>query len=153
MQAPAQFDKFTTPWTGQFLGDVGPVKTPFEILAGKQMFSGIPFKGQPVDAGIGGRALGALGLDGVAPTSASGTPMVDDRIQYAINSLLPGAGQLDRYLGLGGDANAERQNYSLMAAGLGIGIRENNDRTRQGEQYRRKLEAEKDATRQRILGG
>jgi hypothetical protein len=152
-QAPAQFDKFLTPWTGQFLGDVGPIKTPFEIMMGKQLFSGIPFKGQPVDAGIGGRALGALGLDGVAPTSASGRPMVDDRIQYAINSLLPGAGQLDRYLGLGGDANAERQNYSLLSAATGIGIRENNDRTRQGEQYRRQLEAEKDATRQRILGG
>ncbi len=79
--------------------------------------------------------------------------MVDDRLQYAINSLLPGAGQLDRYLGIGGDANAERANYSRLAALTGIGIRENNDRTRQGEQYRRQLEAEQDATRQRILGG
>ena len=150
MQAPAQFDKFTTPWTGEFLGDVGPAKLPFELIAGKQFFSGVPFKGQPVEAGLGGRALGAVGL---APTSASGAPMVDNRLQYAINSLLPGAGQLDRYLGLGGDANAERQNYSLLSAATGIGIRENNDRTRQGEQYRRQLEAEQDAARQRILGG
>lgn len=150
MQAPAQFDKFTTPWTGQFLGDVGPAKLPFELMAGKQFFSGIPFKGQPVEAGGVGMAANALGL---TPTSASGTPMIDDRWQYAINSLLPGAGQLDRYLGLGGDANAERQNYSRIAALTGIGIRENNDRTRQGEQYRRQLEAEQDATRQRILGG
>lgn len=150
MVAPAQFDKFTTPWTGQFLGDVGPAKLPFELMAGKQFFSGIPFKGQPVEAGGVGMAANALGL---TPTSASGMPMIDDRIQYAINSLLPGAGQLDRYAGIGGDANAERANYSRIAALTGIGVRENNDRTRQGEQYRRQLEAEQDAARQRILGG
>lgn len=150
MMAPAQFDKFTTPWTGEFLGDVGPAKLFPELITGKQFFSGVPFKGQPVEAGLVGTAANKLGL---TPTSASGTPMIDDRWQYAINSLLPGAGQLDRYLGMGGDANAERQNYSLLAAATGIGIRENNDRTRQGEQYRRQLEADKDATRQRILGG
>jgi hypothetical protein len=150
VQAPSQFDELTTPWTGKFLGDVGPAKLPFELLAGKQFFSGIPFKGQPVDAGIGGQALGALGL---APTSASGKPMVDDRLQYAINTLLPGAGQLDRYAGLGGDGNAERANYSRLAALTGIGVRENNDRSRRGEQYRLKLEADKARTRERILGG
>jgi hypothetical protein len=123
---------------------------PFELMAGKQFFSGVPFKGQPVEAGGVGMAMNALGL---TPETASGTPMIDDRLQYAINSLLPGAGQLDRYAGLAGDANAERQGYSQFAALTGIGIRENNDRTRQGEQYRRQLEAEKDAARQRILGG
>lgn len=149
MQAPAQFDKFTEPWTGQFLGDVGPVKVPFELMAGKQFFSGIPFKEQPVDAGIGGRALGAVGL---APQSASGAPMVDDRVQYAINSLLPGAGQLDRYLGIGGVGNEERQGRNIWAALTGISTRQNNDRTRQGEQYRRQLEAERIAARERALG-
>lgn len=149
MQAPAQFDKFTEPWTGQFLGDVGPAKVPFELLAGKQFFSGIPFKGQPVDAGIGGRALGMAGL---APQSASGEPMVDDRLQYAINSLLPGAGQLDRYLGIGGVGNEERQGRNIFGAVTGISTRVNNDRTRQGEQYRRQLEAEKIAARERALG-
>lgn len=148
-QAPRQFDKFTTPWTGEFLGDVGPAKLPFELFAGKQFFSGIPFKGQPVEAGVAGQALNALGM---TPDAADGTPMIDDRAQYAINSLLPGAGVLDRLTGQGGDALAERQGFSQLAALTGIGIRENNDRTRRGEQYRRQLEAEDEAARRRALG-
>ena len=143
MQAPAQFDKFMTPWTGQFLGDVGPVKTPFEIMAGKQFFSGIPMEGDAVQAGSGGMVLDKLGV--LDATGLGGNGMVDERLQYAINSLIPGAGQLDRYAGLGGDANAERQPYSLAGALTGISVRENNDRTRQGEQYRRMLEEQERA--------
>jgi hypothetical protein len=78
-------------------------------------------------------------------TGLGGNGMVDERLQYAINSLIPGAGQLDRYAGLGGDANAERQPYSLAGALTGISVRENNDRTRQGEQYRRMLEEQERA--------
>lgn len=149
MQAPAQFDKFSEPWTGQFLGDVGPVKLPFELMAGKQFFSGIPFKNQPVEAGVAGQALNALGL---TPDAADGTPMIDDRLQYAINSLIPGASQVDRLGGMGGAGNAERQGYNILGAVTGIGIRENNDRTRQGEQYRRQMEAEAEDARRRALG-
>lgn len=151
-----QMDKFTTPWTGQFLGEVGPVKTPFEIMAGKQFFSGVPLEAEPVEAGSAGMLLDKLGISGalgLGGTGVDGTSMLDERAQYAINSLIPGAGQLDRYLGLGGDANAERQPYSLAGALTGISVRENNDRTRRGEQYRRMLEAQAAAEWQAKMGG
>jgi hypothetical protein len=149
MQFPGQMDKFTTPWTGEVLGDVGPVKLPLEIMAGKQFFSGIPFKNQPTEAGIIGQGLNAVGL---GDTARDGTPMLNDELQYAINSMLPGFGQLDRLTGQGGDSVAERRNKSILAALTGISIRDNNDRTRRGEQYRQSLEAESEAARRRALG-
>ena len=149
MQFPGQMDKFTTPWTGEALGDVGPVKLPLEIMAGKQFFSGIPFKNQPTEAGIIGQGLNAVGL---GDTARGGTPMLNDELQYAINSMLPGFGQLDRLTGQGGDSVAERRNKSILAALTGISVRDNNDRTRRGEQYRQSLEAENEAARRRALG-
>lgn len=149
MQFPGQLDKFATPWTGEVLGDVGPVKLPLEIMAGKQFFSGIPFKSQPTEAGIIGQGLNAVGL---GDTARDGTPMLNDELQYAINSMLPGFGQLDRLTGQGGDSVAERRNKSILAALTGISVRDNNDRTRRGEQYRQSLEAENEAARRRALG-
>lgn len=149
MQFPGQLDKFTTPWTGEVLGDVGPVKLPLEIMAGKQFFSGIPFKNQPTEAGIIGQGLNAVGL---GDTARDGTPMLNDELQYAINSMLPGFSQLDRLTGQGGDSVAERRNKSILAALTGISVRDNNDRTRRGEQYRQSLEAENEAARRRALG-
>ena len=149
MQFPGQLDKFATPWTGEVLGDVGPVKLPLEIMAGKQFFSGIPFKNQPTEAGIIGQGLNAVGL---GDTARDGTPMLNDELQYAINSMLPGFSQLDRLTGQGGDSVAERRNKSILAALTGISVRDNNDRTRRGEQYRQSLEAENEAARRRALG-
>lgn len=149
MQFPGQMDKFATPWTGEVLGDVGPVKLPLEIMAGKQFFSGIPFKSQPTEAGIIGQGLNAVGL---GDTARDGTPMLNDELQYAINSMLPGFSQLDRLTGQGGDSVAERRNKSILAALTGISVRDNNDRTRRGEQYRQSLEAENEAARRRALG-
>ena len=149
MQFPGQMDKFMTPWTGEVLGDVGPVKLPLEIMAGKQFFSGIPFKNQPTEAGIIGQGLNAVGL---GDTARDGTPMLNDELQYAINSMLPGFSQLDRLTGQGGDSVAERRNKSILAALTGISVRDNNDRTRRGEQYRQSLEAENEAARRRALG-
>lgn len=149
MQFPGQMDKFMTPWTGEVLGDVGPVKLPLEIMAGKQFFSGIPFKSQPTEAGIIGQGLNAVGL---GDTARDGTPMLNDELQYAINSMLPGFSQLDRLTGQGGDSVAERRNKSILAALTGISVRDNNDRTRRGEQYRQSLEAENEAARRRALG-
>jgi len=151
-QAPAQFYKFMTPWTGQFLGDVGPIKTFPEVIAGKQFFSGIPLEREAVEAGSGATALDRLGI--LEATGMGGNGMVDERLQYAINSLVPGAGMVDRLAGLGGEANAERQGYARLAALTGVGVRENNERTRQGEQYRRMLEEQARARfAQQVAGG
>jgi hypothetical protein len=152
MQAASQFDDLSQPWNGKALANLGPIKLPLEAIMGKQLFSGIPFKDAPTQAGSIAQVLSHIpGQPGV-DMNASGDPMMNDRLQYMLNGLIPGAPQLDRLLGIGSGTAADRQNYSQLAWATGMGVRDNNDATRKGEQYRLLLEKQKAAKRQKALG-
>ncbi len=145
-------DQLTHPQDGRLLANMAPyIKLPAEQLMDKQSFSGVPFKNVPTEAGAAGQLLNLLpGSPGVVQ-GANG-PMMDDKLQYMINGVLPGLGVVDR-LFPNNEAGRERQNLSLLGFGTGVGIRYNNDRTRRGEQYRQLLAEQQAAAEQRALQG
>lgn len=146
MQAPGLFDQMTN-LDPRMLGNLGPIpQIAAQNVAQKQMFSGIPFKGQ-VEANIGSRGLNALtGGRLLQDHAKTGRPMISDEQQNIIGTLLPILSAVDRVASPTSESGKEKQLLSAVSWATGVGIRENNDRTRKGEQYRVLLE-EQDAER------
>ncbi len=148
VQAPGLFDQVTNPQDMRILGNVGPIpQIVGQHLAGQQLFSGIPFKGQ-VEANIGTRFLDKLSGGALTtPHGDTGDPMIDDEAQNVIGTLFPLLSTLDR-LQATSDSGKEKETLSRVSWATGVGIRQNNARTRKGEKYRQLLE-EQDADRYR----
>ena len=152
MQFAGQLDQLSHPMDGKLLSNTAPwLKLPMEAVANKQFFSGVPFKNQPTQAGGLGQLLGMIPGSPLTDTGANGQTMIDDKTQYMLNNLLPMAGQFDRLIP-STEAGSERQPYTALSFLTGLGVRENNDRTRKGEEYRLLLAQQDEAARQKALG-
>ena len=153
VQFPGQLDALTNPTDLRFLADTAPwVKALPEMWAGKQAFSGIPFKDQAA-AGTSMQVLDRLLPGAQTQMGADGQRVTNDMLQYQLSSLVPGFGQLNTLAPLinrvipGGSPlpvsqkALDREKYTALSQLLGIGVRPNTASTRQGEQYRRAREA------------
>lgn len=150
---PGEIDKLTDPSeVGRLIGETGPwISVPFELMSGRQAFSGIPIPDEyaPLPSplrqipGISGLPFVEQGAEG---------PMMMAGTRSAIMSLIPGLGQVERLFPAGGTSAAERQGYQALAYFTGIGLRENTPRSQQGEQYRRMLEEAAAERRRESLG-
>lgn len=151
VQFPGQVAALADPTDLRFLSETAPwVKALPELWAGRQSFSGIPFKDQ-VEAGTGMQVLDRL-LPGAQTTMQDGVPMTSDRWQYQLGALVPGFSQAASWAAMGNlvapgapfpssSRAEERAPYTALSQLLGVGVRKNTDRTRSGEQYRRAQEA------------
>ena len=147
VQFPGQVEGLTDPTDIRFLSETAPwVKALPELWAGRQSFSGIPFKDQS-EAGTGMQVLDRL-LPGAQTTMQDGVPMTSDRWQYQLGALVPGfnqAASVATMANLVAPGNPlpsssraqERAPYTALSQLLGVGVRQNTDRTRSGEQFRR----------------
>ena len=153
VQFGAQLDALANPTDLRFLADTAPwVKALPEMWAGKQAFSGIPFKDQ-AQAGTSMQLLDRLLPGAQTEMGADGQRVTNDMLQYQLSSLVPGFGQLNTLAPLintaipGGSPlpvsqkALDREKYTALSQLLGIGVRPNTDSTRWGEQYRRAVEA------------
>lgn len=149
---PGEIDMFTDPSRlEELIGTTGPwLSVPYELLSGRQAFSGIPIKDeyQPLPAGLG-LIPGITALPFVEQ-GAEG-PMIAAAARSAIMSSIPGLGQIER-LFPGTDAARERAMYSRIAYLTGIGLRENTPRSQRGEEYRRLLEEQAEQRKRETLG-
>ena len=154
IQFGSQLDAFANPTDLRVLADTAPwVKALPEMWAGKQAFSGIPFKDQGAEAGTSMQLLDRLLPGAQTEMGAEGRPVTNDMLQYQLSSLVPGFGQLNSLAPLvntaipGGSPlpvskkALDREKYTALSQLLGIGVRPNTASTRQGEQWRRAKEA------------
>jgi hypothetical protein len=151
VQFPGQVEGLTDPTDIRFLSETAPwVKALPELWAGRQSFSGIPFKDQS-EAGTGMQVLDRL-LPGAQTTMQDGVPMTSDRWQYQLGALVPGFNQAASVAAMANlvapgnplpssSRAQERAPYTALSQLLGIGVRQNTDRSRSGEQFRRNQEA------------
>ena len=151
VQFPGQVEGLTDPTDIKFLSETAPwVKALPELWAGRQSFSGIPFKDQS-EAGTGMQVLDRL-LPGAQTTMQDGVPMTSDRWQYQLGALVPGFNQAASAAAIANlvapgnplpssSRAQERAPYTALSQLLGIGVRQNTDRSRSGEQFRRNQEA------------
>jgi hypothetical protein len=151
VQFPGQVEGLTDPTDIRFLSETAPwVKALPELWAGRQSFSGIPFKDQS-EAGTGMQVLDRL-LPGAQTTMQDGVPMTSDRWQYQLGALVPGFNQAASAAAIANlvapgnplpssSRAQERAPYTALSQLLGIGVRQNTDRSRSGEQFRRNQEA------------
>jgi len=135
----------------ELIGTTGPwISVPYELLSGRQAFSGIPIKDeyQPLPIGLG--AIPGITALPFVEQGAEG-PMITAKARSAIMSALPGMGQIER-LFPGTDAAKERAMYSWIAYLTGIGLRENTPRSQRGEEYRLLLEEQAEQRKRETLG-
>lgn len=164
IRAVGDVGRLANPLDGRWMGDLNPLlKLPMEQAFGKQAFSGVPFRdsyGETVDGQRVGREAPLWAqipgiqqvLEGLGQVkqNASGQTVMTDRSQYMLESLMPFLGQQNRVVP-NQPKQEDRQLQNLLSF-LGVGYRENNASTRQGELYRRKLAAEKAAKQRKELG-
>ena len=154
VQFGGQLDALTNPTDLRVLADTAPwVKALPEMWAGKQAFSGIPFKDQGAQAGTSMQLLDRLLPGAQTEMGTQGQRVTNDMLQYQLSSLVPGFGQLNTLAPLintaipGGSPlpvsqkALDREKYTALSQLLGIGVRPNTDSTRWGEQFRRAKEA------------
>lgn len=143
------------PFNGKLVGNTAPwLKLPFEQFAGKQTFSGIPFKDRYAERGPDGEMVPReapnwaqipgieqiLSKVGAVKYTDGGVPVMSDRTQYLAEGAFPLAANVTKLL-----PNQQKQLDrvgSNWASFLGLGLRYNNDSTRGGERYRQQLAAE-----------
>lgn len=164
LKAITDVDKLMHPFDGRLVSDMNPlVKLPFEHVAGRKTFSGIPFKdvlSERVDGETVGREAPSwaqipgieqlLGALGVVDHNASGQTVMGDEQQYMGEAAFPLLGDITRLLP--NQPKQEAKESENWLSFLGLGLKYNTDDSRQGEQYRRKLAAEAAAKRARELG-
>jgi hypothetical protein len=91
-------------------------------------------------------------LPGAQTTMQDGVPMTSDRWQYQLGALVPGFNQAASVAAMANlvapgnplpssSRAQERAPYTALSQLLGVGVRQNTDRTRSGEQFRRNQEA------------
>lgn len=154
VQFGGQLDALTNPTDLRVLADTAPwVKALPEMWAGKQAFSGIPFKDDGAQAGTSMQLLDRLLPGAQTEMGTQGQRVTNDMLQYQLSSLVPGFGQLNTLAPLintaipGGSPlpvsqkALDREKYTALSQLLGIGVRPNTDSTRWGEQFRRAKEA------------
>lgn len=164
IQAVNDVQNLMNPLDGKLIGNLAPeIKLPFEHFAGKQMFSGVPFKnsyaetvdGQKVgrEAPLWGQVPGVFQLlqaAGLTDTNASGQKVMGDQAQYMTEGMFPFLSDVSRLVPNQPKQQAKAsQNWMSF---LGLGLKYNTDDTRKGEQYRQSLVEKAKAKRKKELG-
>jgi hypothetical protein len=126
------------------------IQIPQQLQSNKSSFTGIDYKG-PVKANILSQGIDALLPGTPMTTTGSNGTFADDRVQQNMLAALPGFGQLDRMLPTSASGQ-ERQKWAVLSFLTGVGVRENTDRTRKGEQYRQMLEEQAEEKYRRVVG-
>lgn len=126
----------------QILSQVNPIfKTPLELQAGKQFFSGIPFTGKYSEApATWTRIPGlfpALQKFGKAEKNQNGKYVITDATAYTIEQFLPVLGRVRR-LAPSEDKYQERAISSWLGVLFGTGVRTNTESSKTSEVFRRK---------------
>lgn len=152
------------PFDGALLGNTNPlIKLPFEHMAGKQTFSGVPFKNSYAET-VNGSKVGReaplwaqtpgvfqlLQAAGLANTNASDQKVMTDQAQYMAESAMPFLNDVSR-LAPNQPKMQDKAGQNWLSF-LGVGLKYNNDVTRKGEQYRRSLAEKAAAKRKKELG-
>jgi len=130
-------------------------KVPIELATGRSLFTGADIPSDefvPLPVGLRQVAnLTNFAPTGVLEQGANGEVMIRRDALNALVGLSPIAGQLER-LFPSTDVGEQNKGRARLAAGVGIGVRRNDERAQRGEQYRLFLEEQERAKQRASLG-
>jgi len=139
----------------RFLGDISPaIRMPFEtVIAGKQFYNERPFKKTPIQvegAGLGSALQPLAQLIGMGETNQQGQRFINEKLLYALTSLLPPASIAERLMPSTG-SNAGGFNRNTLAGLFGVPIKQHTPEMEKNELLRRLFEIQDAASRVNAL--
>jgi len=158
---PAELEMLTSPFdkekAGKLISTTGPwIKGPIEYLTNRSLYTGSRIddtKYEKIDFGLR-QILNAIDWDvpgGAIERGADGELMIRADVAHAFRSSIPGSGQLSR-LFPGTDDAKNKTKYSRIAWLTGVGLRENDKRTKRGQSYSEYLDEVEEQRRRSSLG-
>lgn len=158
---PSELEMLTSPFDkekfGKLVSTTGPwIKAPIEYTTGRSLYTGSRIddtKYEKIDFGLR-QILNTLDWDipgSAIERNAEGELMIRADVAHALRSSLPGSGQLSR-LFPGTEEAKDKSKYARISWLTGIGLRENDERTKRGLSYSEYLDEVEEQRRRSSLG-